>query len=982
VCREKAASGRYRFGLGFPPSHTRPLGRQWELVEIGVLGPIEVVGEAGPVRLPGRKQGRLLAALVVGAGRTVGADLLIEAVWPGIPPPSAGKLLQVYVSQLRKALADGIHIETRDGGYALVLDRRSLDAARFEQLLADGSAARRGGNPKLALSLLERGLSLWRGAAYGPLAFEDFARAEAERLEELRIIAAEERFEAGLALGRHGELLPELQSRAASAPLRERFQALTMLALYRCGRQTDALELYSATRKRLRDELGLEPGVELRELQRRILHHDPGLAAPRIEEPPAPDLPISPNPLLGRERELAELRELLLREDVRLLVLTGAGGSGKTRLALEAAHATAALFANGAAFVELAPLRDPALVVAAIARALAIEETGGGVTVETLTAFLRPRELLLVLDNAEHLVDAAPVLSAFLSRAPRLTLLVTSRTVLHLSGEHLYPVQPLDQGPAAVLFSTRARQADARFDPDDADWEAIRHICARLDGLPLAIELAAARTPTLPPQELLGRLDPRLPLLTGGPRDLPARQQTLRATLEWSFHLLSPCEHALAARLAVFVGRFDLDAATAVCDAAPDRLGSLVGQSLLQQPTDGEFAYLETIREYALEQLARSPDADEIGRRHYRHYLKLAEASDLSAARRRGGERLDLAAAARDNLRAALTWSLETDSVTLGLKLATALERFWVTHDPREGMRWFDALLDRPGAAAVAPAVRAEALRAYGGATDIAGDDEGARRLYEQSLALFEELGDEHGQAVLFHRLAISDLRRGQLDRARELVEASHAIHVQAGDRWGQAQTTGTLGAVARDAGDRQLAYQLIESSAAMARSVGVRWWESGMLAELAALLLHAGRVHESDTRARESLTIADENRDRAGRVLGIGLLASTAASLGDHDHAERLWSAVAHEDAVAPLGGWRRHRPDLEAHLTQSLGHPPRPPAPDHALTLDDAVALALRQRPAETVNRDKAPATRLESAEHGESPQNRSAQTRTAAP
>ena len=476
----------------------------------------------------------------------------------------------------------------------------------------------------------------------------------------------------------------------------------------RCSPSTAAADrrtpstLYQSARRRLVDELGLEPGRELRELQRRILEQHPSLDVARAEDARLTDLPTAPNPLLGRERELAELRDLLLREDVRLLVLTGAGGSGKTRLALEAAHETAASFANGAAFVELAPLRDPALVLGAIVRALAIEEHGDE-PLEVLAAFLRTQELLLVLDNAEHLHEATTALSELLARAPRLTLLVTSRTVLHLSGEHVYPVQPLAEEAALALFHARARQADTHFDPDAADQEAMRRICARLDGLPLAIELAAARTTSLRPSELLERLDPSLPLLTGGPRDLPARQRTLQATLEWSFALLSEEERALAARLGVFVGSFDLDAATTVCDADLDALTSLVEQSLLQRTGDGRFQYLETIREYALEQLLASPGADDLRRRHFRHFRELADVADLSAVRRGAGERLDLAAAARDNLRAALAWSLETGSVALGLELATALERFWVTHDPREGMRWFAAFLDHPESGNVAP---------------------------------------------------------------------------------------------------------------------------------------------------------------------------------------------------------------------------------------------------------------------------------------
>jgi predicted ATPase len=816
-----------------------------------------------------------------------------------------------------------------------------LDAARFERLLADCTTARGEGNAELALSVLDRALALWRGAAYGELAYDDFARDEAERLEELRLVAAEDRFEVGLALGRQRDLLAELLATSAVHPLRERLQAQAMLALYRSGRQTEALEVYSRTRARLRDELGLEPGAELRELQRQILEQDPGLVAERAARTMLLRLPVPPNPLLGREQELAEVVELVRRDGVRLIALTGAGGSGKTRLALEAAQQAAASFANGAAWVDLAPLRDPTRLVEAIVAALPIEPEQGSEPLQALEAFLQPRELLLVLDNAEHLHDALPVLSELLSSVRRLTLLVTSRTVLHLSGEHVYPVQPLAPEPAAELFRTRATQADARFDPDTEDELAIADICARLDNLPLAIELAAAWTTSVRPVELFGRLDARLPLLTGGPRDLPARQQTLLATVRWSFDLLAESEQSLAARLAVFVGPFDLEAATRVADADLDGLTRLLDQSLLQQAADGRFRYLETIREYALELLGEAADADAIRRRHFEYFLRLADDADLSSVRRRGGERLDLAAGARDNLRAALAWSVETGAIALGLELATAMERYWVTHDPREGMRWFGALLSHASASDVDPAVRAGALRAYGGATDIAGGAEEARKLWEQSLALYEEMGDEHGRAVMLHRLGVSALRRGDLGTAGELVEASQQIYELQGDRWGQAQNIATLGAIARDAGELELARELISTGGTMAREAGVRWWEGGTLAELAGLALRAGDVDEAERCAGEALAIADAIGDRGGRVFGVGLMAAIAASRGESERAQRLWAAVAAEDAGAPLGGWRRHRPDLEAHVARELGHvPKRVDSPG----LDEAVAESLR--------------------------------------
>jgi hypothetical protein len=334
------------------------------------------------------------------------------------------------------------------------------------------------------------------------------------------------------------QVLPELQRLMIEQPLRERLHALAMLAFYRCGRQTEALDLYAELRSRLREQLGLEPARELRELQRRILQHDDTLTAAATKEPSAWALPVPPNQLLGREREVEELRSLLLQEDVRLLTLSGAGGSGKTRLALEVAIEVAGAFANGAVFVGLAPLRDAALVPAAIAGALAIPQAAGEPPAETLARSLRPRELLLLLDNAEHVRAAAPLFADLLAHAPRLRIVVTSRAVLHLSGEHVYPVQPLGTDAALTLFLERARDADPHFHADAPAEAAIRDICKRLDSLPLAIELAAAHVRALTPPELLARLEPRLPLLAGGPHDLPARQQTLRATLEWSYNLL------------------------------------------------------------------------------------------------------------------------------------------------------------------------------------------------------------------------------------------------------------------------------------------------------------------------------------------------------------------------------------------------------------------------------------------------------------
>ena len=436
-------------------------------LEIHVLGELELIGDAAAIPLRARKHMQLLAALVIRRGEACSADALIDALWGASPPVSAGKLLQVYVSQLRRLLPAPARIGTRGSGYLLEFDAASLDAARFELLLREGRAALRDGNAALAGSLLRRALGLWRGPAYGELAYEQFARVESERLEELRMVALEERIQADLAAGRHAELVGELRAVAGAHPVRERIQAQAMLCLYRCGRQTEALEVFTAIRARLRDELGLEPGTELRELQRRILQHDPALAASVMEVSPA-ELPAAPNRLLGRERELQDLRAMILGQEVRLLVLCGAGGSGKTRLALEAARQSAGWFANGVALVALAPLRDPSLVVGAISRAVGIEDQAGD-PLERLLDAVRSLELLLVVDNAEHLRAAAPIFVELLASAPRLKLVITSRAVLHLSGEQVYPVGPLDARSASELFLERARAAEPSFRADEAD---------------------------------------------------------------------------------------------------------------------------------------------------------------------------------------------------------------------------------------------------------------------------------------------------------------------------------------------------------------------------------------------------------------------------------------------------------------------------------------------------------------------------------
>ena len=408
------------------------------------------------------------------------------------------------------------------------------------------------GDPVRASELLADALGLWRGPALAEIAFEDFAQPEIRRLEELHVMALETRIDADLQQDRHTELIPELESLLAQDPSRERIAGQLMLALYRSGRQADALEVYRQSSQRLRDELGLEPSPQLRELERSILNQDTRFEAPLRGAPgPLVNLPVPATAFVGRNRELAKLAALLRDGVTRLLTLTGAGGSGKTRLALRLAETCAAEYRDGTWFVAFADITDPELIASTISQTLGLAEQAGLTLVRRLEQWLGERQVLLVLDNLEQLADGSAVLAALLSACPGVTLLVTSREPLRLAGEQQYEVPLLEPEDAVALFESRTQAVVPGL---IVHPKVANAICARLDYLPLAIELAAARTKALALGEILARLDTRLPLLTGGPRDAPPRQQTLRATLDWSYELLDDRATAVVRALAVFAG--------------------------------------------------------------------------------------------------------------------------------------------------------------------------------------------------------------------------------------------------------------------------------------------------------------------------------------------------------------------------------------------------------------------------------------------
>jgi predicted ATPase len=713
---------------------------------------------------------------------------------------------------------------------------------------------------------------------------------------------------------------------------------------------------------------------------------------------------------VGRQRELAEVRRLLERPEVRLLTLTGPGGTGKTRLAIQAAAELVEAFPDAVIFVGLAPVTDPGLVVPAIAQALGAREAAGQSVLESLAEQVGDRRLLLVLDNFEQVLAAAPVVVELLGACPQLKVLVTSRATLHVSGEQAYPVPPLslpDQkdatdlhditaSEAVMLFVERAQAVNPSFALTGANAPVVAEICRRVDGLPLAIELAAARSRLLSPRALLARLERRLQLLKAGARDLPARQQTLRATIDWSYALLEAGEQTLFARLAVFAGGSTVEAAEVVCDLDGGLdvlagLDGLVDKNLLQ-PRDGpdgdpRVVLLETVREYALERLAERGEADATARRHADYYLGLAEQVEPELLGPRQGAWYERLEADLDNLRAALAWSLAHRQAEVTVRLAASIVPFWVSRShANEGLRWLDGALEHRGSLsqpALAKALFAKAFLLL----QVQANPEQANTLLEESLALFQELGDTTWTVRVVSLLGLAAARAGDLDRGVALREQALVLARGGADEFNLAMALQNLGSSLLKVGDHARARALFDESLALARSVGepegigLALWGLGMvalaeghhrhasslleealtlarklghlpsaancLADLGVVALHETDYGRAAALFEEGLRLAPQLEEELVIAQCLWGVAVVAAAQGQPGRAVCLWGAA------AALGGV----PYLPSYLVRPLEDSRLAPAKEtlgpgafdaewtkgHAMRRDDAIAYAL---------------------------------------
>lgn len=760
----------------------------------------------------------VLGALVLQRGASVSTDLLADAIWGDAVPDSWRKVVQGSVVRLRKVLGRGA-VETTSVGYQLSLCDNQVDAWRFDALVNEACDTR---DLHKVVHFLDDALDLWRDDPFSELARWPPAAGEITRLQEQHSTAEEQRLEALLGLGRLEQAIATATELTATDPFRERRWELLALALYRAGRQADALRALSQARGVLRDEMGVDPRPESVDLERAILNHDPELTTSgqpqsawsgershdkgtTFRHPRIGLQGVDPGTLsmrfFGREAEVAELSALV--EESRLVTLVGAPGCGKTRLAIQVGSRLVSEFPGGVWFVDLASVNDPASVAGAVGVALGIDEERDRARADTLTAELADsvEPLLVLLDNCEQVVDAvAELVDSLVAKCPSVRVVATSRAVLGLAVEWVWQVPPLDPSSTERLFVGRASLASNSFSADGAEAATVKEICQRLDGLPLAIELAAAWARVLSPGQILERLaDKRLQLARGG-RAKPLRHETMVATVDWSLRLLPPDVQKLFDRLAVFAGGFDLDAAAAVSESDDEDvlngLRTLVDHSLVvTQGTSGgpmRYRLLEPVRQVGAAHLVERGENDAVQSLHADHYLALARRLDPWGVR--GADQpVPLHRVEQDgcNMMAALAWA-HRQSPDLALRLCEALRPFWEWGGRvNDGRAWLEDLL---ADGTPDDKLRADALASAGRLAWRQGDTKEARRSFEDGLVLTRQLADEKSSAGMLCGLATVAFSEGDADAAVRCCHESLALCRSVGDESYRAVALTALG--------------------------------------------------------------------------------------------------------------------------------------------------------------------------------------------
>ncbi|MCB9101034.1 MAG: tetratricopeptide repeat protein [Anaerolineales bacterium] len=964
-------------------------------LSLSFLGPFQAQLDNQPVSgFQSDKARALLAYLAVEGNQPHRRDRLVGLFWPDWPDSNARANLRHALNNLRTVLRD------RNATPPFLLSDRQtihfnpdssyrLDVAEFSRLVdRRPTAPQTDEMSEQAVERLQQAIALYTGPFLtglfleGCAAFEEWSLLTRERLQIQLLATLQNLTHHFEQQGNYEFAFNYARQQVEIDPLQEQAHRHLMRLLARTGQRSAALVQFETLRQRLADELDVAPSAETTALHQQIQTGQlpspaelmpETIAAPSSTAPPPHNLPAQLTSFIGRSAELGDIQDKLLQPDIRLLTLTGPGGTGKTRLALKIAGDLLNHFADGVYFVALAPLRDPELIVSTIAEVLQLHETADRIVIDLLAEYIQDKRLLLILDNFEHLTEAGPLLTDLLTNAANLKILATSRTPLHLYGEHCYPVSPLPlpdaearpsldnllENEACQLFTERARAVKPNFALTSENVQTVAEICTRVDGLPLAIELAAARISLLPPPKLLGQLNRRLHILTKGAKNLPERHQTLRNTIDWSYELLTPEEQALFRRLAVFAGSCSLEAAEAVGNISGeidlfDGLESLVDKSLLRQLEvnyEPRFVMLESIREYGLEQLQANDETEVILQSCVDYYLSWAE--EMAQLLQECDEEscVEQVEIEHDNLRAVLHSFKENRQTEFNLRLVGLLWRFWEMRGHfTEGRQWLEQAVT--GSGEVDPALRAEAYTGAGTMAWYQTDYQSATTHHQVALTLYQESGDEQGVAFALNNLGAQANAQGNNEQATKYFEESIALSNKLGDKLPMSYALHNLSEVAKHQGNYGRALALAEEALSIMREHGNKWMIARQLANVGQVQNESGNSWQAAPYFKESLLLSHELGNNECVAICIEGYAMVALAQAQPERAAQLLGAAENlrEIGGAPLSMAYREAYDHKiAQVHDALGEAAFAAAwaAGRAMTLEQAVAYALEDLP-----------------------------------